>query len=268
MNEEKEPRIPRCRSCSKEAGDTINVARFREKIRECFRKADLKSAGQSLEWWEAEARRMGDDRGLLTVRNEELGFYRNTGETEKAMAAVRESLELLQALELEDRVSGATVLVNAATTLKAFGRAEEGLSLYDRAEEVYLRNGMAEDYEYAALLNNKATSLCDAKRYGEAETCYERAVGILKTEGKHDADIALSLLGLCHLYYERDDAAAVDRIEATLDEVWEWAVSPRNEKNADYAYALTRCIPSLRYFRRDAEADVLQETSDGIYKAQ
>ena len=157
--------------------------------------------------------------------------------------------------------------MNAATTLKAFGRAAEGLSLYDRAEEVYLQNGMAETFEYAALLNNKATSLCDMKRYGEAETCYERAVGILKAEGKHDADIALSLLGLCHLYYERDDAAAVNRIEKTLDEVWEWAVSPRIEKNSDYAYALTRCIPSLRYFRREAEADVLQDMSDEIYRA-
>ncbi len=268
MNEEREQRAPRCRSCSKEAGDTINVARFRDHMSECFRKSDIKSAGQSIEWWEAEARRMGDDRGLLTVRSEELGFYRKTGEQEKAMKAVGESLELLSGLGLEDRVSGATVLVNAATTLKAFGRAEEGLPLFDRAERVYLRNGMSGAYEYAALLNNKATALCDLRRYDEAETCYARAAEILKAEGKHDADVALSLLGLCHLWYDRDDAAAADRIEKTLDEVWEWAVSPRNERNADYAYALTRCLPSLRYFKRGAEADVLQEMSGEIYSEQ
>ena len=54
--------------------DRINIARFIERLDGCFNRNDMKAARECIEYWEAEARRLGDDRGLLPVLNEAVGF--------------------------------------------------------------------------------------------------------------------------------------------------------------------------------------------------
>ncbi|MBQ9429061.1 MAG: tetratricopeptide repeat protein [Clostridia bacterium] len=253
-----------CKSCSAEPTGRINLARFLDRLDACFARGDLAAAGECLAFWENEARGYNDSCGLLSVLNEEIGYYRRTGEREKGLGAVSEALQLLQFKGLTDHISGATIFINAATTLKAFGKAEEGLPLYDTAAEIYKECGKTDSYEYAALLNNKAAALCELRRFDEGQATYEQAIAILEKEGKHDGEIAVSLVNLAHLYYDRDDTAFAD-VEALLDRAWEMINSPRQPHDANYAFILEKCAPSFRYFKREIEAEALEEVSKEIY---
>lgn len=253
-----------CQSCVKEPSGRISVARFIDRLDRCFARNDLKEAGACITYWDQEARKLGDQRGLLSVVNEELGFYRRTGEEKEGLRAVEEALSLVQELGMEEEISGATILVNAATTLKAFGEAEKGLPCYSQAEKVYLNHGMEASYEYAAMLNNRAAAFCDLERFDEGEVDYRKAIEILKGEGNHDGEIAVSLVNLAHLTFDRDHTS-YDQVEPMLDEAWEYINSKRQPHDGNYAFILSKCAPSFEYFGRKMEAAALREVAEEIY---
>ena len=55
--------------------NTIPVSRFIDRLDACFNRNDMKGAQECIRFWEAEARRLNDERGLLTVLNEAVGCY-------------------------------------------------------------------------------------------------------------------------------------------------------------------------------------------------
>lgn len=243
----------------------ISAQRFIDQLDRCFNRGDMKAARQCLEGWEREARELGDSRGLLTVLNESVGFYRRTQKKSKALAALRECMRLVEQLGLGDSLSGATILVNAATTLAFFNSPEEALPLYGQAAACFECHGADDTYEYAALLNNRAGALNALKRWDEAEACWRRAVEILKKEGRHDGEIAISLVMLAHLTFDRDETAYA-QVEALLDEAWAYINSPRQPHDGNYAYVLRKCAPSFEYFQRPEAAQALREVAKEIYE--
>lgn len=253
-----------CRSCAKEPSATISVARFIDRLDQCFARGDLKEAAACIDYWEQEARSLGDLRGLLSVINEQLGFYRRTNDCKAGFQAVKEAIELVEQLGMGEEVSGATILVNAATTLKSFGKAREGLPLYEQAERIYLAHHMEWAYEYAAMLNNRAAALCDLEQYDEGEACYRKAIRILRRDGTHDGEIAVSLVNLAHLTFDRDNNA-YDQVEPLLDKAWEYINSRNQPHDGNYAFILSKCAPSFEYFGRKLEAAALREVAEEIY---
>ena len=245
--------------------DSIQVSRFIARLDACFDHNDLRAARETIAAWEQEARALGDDRGLLSVLNEAVGFYRRTQKKGKALAAMQECLDLVEKLGLQDQLSGATVYINAATTLNFFGQEEKSLTLYEKAARCYERSGGTGTYEYAALLNNTAAALSALKRYDEAEDHWRQAVEILQKEGHHDGEIAISLVMLAHLTYDRDETAT-DQVERLLDEAWEYINSPRQLRDGNYAYILRKCAPSFEYFQRPEAAQALREVAKEIYE--
>ncbi len=198
----------------KDAG--INITRFIQQLDGCFNRNDMKAARACIEDWESEARRLGDDSGLLTVLNEAVGFYRRSQKKGKALKAMEESVSLVEKLGLAQSPSGVTIYINAATTLSFFGREEEGLQLYDKAADFYRSSRLTETYEYAALLNNRAGTLHGLKRYDEAEENWKEAIEILKKIGFHDGEVAISLVMLAHLTFDRAVAHGKRRFYQTI----------------------------------------------------
>ncbi len=265
INEDFSMNDAECKSCSKEPVERINVLRFIDKLDSILKKNDTEGARECLKFWEEEARKKNDSCGLLSVLNEEAGYYRRTGDKQNGLSVCEEALKLINEKSLEQNVSGATVFVNVATTLKAFGRTGDGLPLYEKAEEIYKKNGMETSYEYAALLNNKATALADIERYEQAEALYKKAIEILEKVGGHNVDIAISYIGLAHLYFDRDDNA-YEITEKTLDTAWDY-IAADQLKDSAYADAIMKCVPSFEYFKREAEAQALREIAEEIYNA-
>lgn len=242
----------------------ISVSEFIRELDACFGRNDMKAARDCLRTWEDRARALSDDKGLLAVLNEGVGYYRRVKKRTRAMETMEESLQLVEKLGIADSFSGATVYINAATTRSFFGEEQEALGMYDRAEECFLRSGKRETYEYAALLNNRGATCSELGDLARAEKDWLEAVEILKTVGHHAGEIAVSLVQLAHLTYERDESAT-DRVEQLLDEAWEQINSPDQERDGNYAYVLRKCAPSYDYFKRPEEAQALRDVANEIY---
>ena len=247
-----------------QGGGKVDIKRFIGTIDRLFASNDLAAAERLIDTWKAEADALGDDRGKLSIVNEELGLTRRTGNRQKALEAVETADALIKKLSLAENTSGATIYVNLATTLKAFGEAEKALDYYAAAESVYFSLNMDESFEYASLLNNRATAFSELGRFDEAENDFLISIDILKKLETHDGEIAVALINLAHAVYDRNEKDT-DRVEKLLDECWEYLNSPRQVRDANYAFILTKCAPSLKYFNRTDEAEAVLAVAKSIY---
>ena len=101
-----EPSCPLCMSDG--SVNPINTRRFIEKLDEYYGKNDYDGALRHLKYWLDEAVSGNDLRGQFSVYNEMMGYYRKTGQREKAMESAAKALELLEALGMEDTISAGT----------------------------------------------------------------------------------------------------------------------------------------------------------------
>ena len=248
----------------------IDVDRFLKKIDSCFNKNDLDGAGECLNFWESEARSASDDRALLTILNEYLGFCRRVNNKEKAISSIDECKLLIEKLGISKNNGAATICINAATTYAHFGYLEEGLMLYDKAKKIYIELDKKDTYEYATLLNNSAGVLNILKRYDEAEKNYLEATEILKRIGNHDAEIALSLVMLAHINFDKSenpDSYTYEKVESLLEESIKHITSDKIVRDGNFAFILSKIAPSFEYFKRPGYAKEMRELSKKIYSS-
>lgn len=264
---------PRCSQCGGEDfyypdGDkpdgAIPVDRIIRKIDALFDKNDYAAAGRILEHWEKEARLLKDRRGELSVQSELMGYYRKTGEKEKGLKSVERGLELVKLLGGEDGVSSATVYLNAATTLKAFGEAERALPLYEKAENIYGARLDENDARRAGLYNNHALALVDLKRYKEAESLYKHALAVMEKAEHGQADAAVTYVNMAHLYetWQNDE----EKISACMEKAEELLNTPSLPRNGYYAFVCSKCAPSFGYFGYFLVDEELQKRAKEIYE--
>ena len=225
-----------------------------------FDHEDMAGAGEYLRAVCREA--AGDNRLLFAVYNEMMGYYRKTGEVERGLDAIEKGLALLPCLGIADEVSGATAYLNAATTLKAFGRPAEGLPLYEKAENVYRRRLPSHDPRMAGLCNNLALALADLERYEEAEARYETALAVLSRNAGKETDIANTFVNMAHLY---ERLADYEKIEACLDRAKD-ALEADQNRGGYYAYTCRKCAPSFGHFGYFLYEKELNERADKIYE--
>jgi tetratricopeptide (TPR) repeat protein len=246
----------------------IDVERFLKKLDTYFNSNDLTGAGEYLRFWENEARVVSDDRALLTILNEFLGLCRRVNDKEKAILTIDESTKLIDKLKLNNSISAATILINAATTSSHFGKINEGLILYDKAKKCYIENNMTNTFEYATLLNNSAGALNNLKKYDEAEKNYKEAIEILKKLEGREAEIGLSYVMLAHITFDRSqnpDDAVYEKVESLLDESIKYLTSKNIKRDGNFAFILDKCAPSFEYFKRNGQAKAMKELSNEIY---
>ncbi len=249
-----------CSSCSKESYKTVPLTRFFEKLNELFSRNDLPAVGRLLDYWDGEARALGDKRGLLEILNEKIGYYRRTAEKEKGMAAISEAFSLIENDGIGDPISIGTIYLNGATTMKSFGHAKEAMAYYEKAEKIYNENLEDGDYRLAALYNNMSSAYKDL---GDLEKCEEscfRAIDILKDKDDCLGETAVTLINVAHLYYDVDPLD--ERVYEIMDKAWNCLMSEKNERNGDFAFFCSKCYPSFGffgYFEREAELKALME---------
>ena len=117
----------------------ISIDRILSKLDEYLHKNDYGSAERHLVYWLGEANGAGDYRTELLVRNELMGLYRKLGREAEAISCAEAALSLVETRNLGEQVGSATTYLNAATVYKAFGRAADGLPLFEHAKEIYER---------------------------------------------------------------------------------------------------------------------------------
>ena len=237
----------------------IDTSRMIGRLDACFEANDLEEATRVLEYWHREALALNDMRGELSVISEALGLYRKTGNEKAALSAVSRSLFLIDTLDMGNTLSAATVLLNAATTLKAFGRAAEALPLYERTYAVYSRDLEKDDERLGGFYNNYGLALADLSRKEEAESAFFSALEIMEDKGKGLLEGAVTHLNLAHLYELWQD----EKIYAHLISAYELLLSPSVPHNGYFIFTVGKCIPSFRHFGLTEEASVLSALEKG-----
>ena len=239
------------------------MERILQKLDEHLCKNDYDAAERHLLYWLAEKR---GTPSVLTLYNELLGIYRKTGQEEKALDSVKNALQIIEDLKLCGGMSAATTYLHAATVLHAFGRAEEGLPLFERAREVYERELPAGDARMGGLYNNMGTTLVTLRRFAEADALYQKAIAIMKDVPDGDLEVAVTLLNMASaVEAEKGTLAGEEQISDLLNEA-RALIEAHKVRDGYYAFVLSKCAPVYRYYGHFRYAQMLEGRVKDIYE--
>ena len=256
--------IFKCSFCSKESYDNIPIARIMQRLDELFGKNDLAGVGALLEYWDREARILRDDRGLLEILNEEIGYYRRTGDKARALAAVNEAFELIESLNLVNNESSGTIFLNGATTMKAFGKTVEAMQYYEKARAIYDATLSPDDFKLAAYFNNVSSAYRELGDIQGAEGACFQAISILERHADYLGEIALTHVNLAHLYY--DTEVFDERVYDHMEQAWELLSSDQNKHDGNFAFICSKCYPSFGFFGYIDYESKLKKLTEKIYE--
>lgn len=209
------------------------------------------------------ARQAGDWRAELSILSEQLGGFRRTGEAEKGLRAVNDALAIIQNHHMGRTVSAATVLLNAATTLKCFGHAAESLPIFTHVARVYADELDPADYRFAGLYNNMALSYDDTGDTANAERCFHLALKTIAKTVHPENDSAVTWCNMAEMYGRRD--LEDPRIEQCLENAWECLNTSHLPRDGYHAFTISKCAPTFDYFGFFLYAKELRERAEKIY---
>ncbi len=256
--------------CSKEPMGSIPIMRILDKLDMLFDKNDMAEAGRLLEYWENEARALNDTRGLLEILSEQVGYYRSMEDEEKGLRAVNEALGLLNCTDSGDSVANATIYLNCATTMKAFGKAAEAMEYYEKAKDVYERLLPDDDFRLAGLYNNYASALSDVGgKNDEARDMYIKAIAVLKKKGGY-SELAVTYVNYALLVYDTEPGnyeVNENMIEGFLELAYECLNDESIPRDGNYARSCEKCSSVFGFFGYFLEKSELEERVKKIYEA-
>lgn len=220
-------------------------------------------AAACLEHWLEEFEKSGDWAGQITILNEMMGFYRNSGEKEKGLAAVEKGFALVREHEMAETVSGGTTFVNGATTMKAFGRTAEAMPYYEQAFRAYGKYLDPQDYRFGGLFNNMALAYEDMGEFEKAEVYYRKAMAIMEElQPGSILEIAVTWVNLAVLYEKWGREEEVDGCLALAIEGFR---SPEVPRDGYYAFNCRKCAATFGHFGYFRIRKELSEAADRIY---
>lgn len=221
-------------------------------------------AGRYLEDWLERFEKNGDWACQITILNEMMGFYRNTGEKEKGLASVKKGLSLVMEHELSGTVSGGTTFVNAATTMKAFGKAKEAMPYFEQAFRAYGETLAPEDYRFGGLFHNMALAFEDLGDYKRAEIYYKKAMEIMeRLRPGSILEIAVTWVNLAVLYEKWGREEEIDRC---LNKAIDGFHARDAARDAYYAFNCRKCADTFGYFGYFRMKKELNSEADRIYR--
>lgn len=247
--------------------ERIPIRHVIDKLDRTLARGDYGEGIRLLDYWIGEARALGDLDGELSVESEMMGLSRRVNDRERGLAAVSRGLELLDRVGLSDTVSGATVLLNAATTKKHFGDPSGAIPLYRRAETVYLSRLSPDDERLGGLYNNFASSLAEVGEREKAEEYYHRALDLMRSlGGAGRTGVAVTSVNLADFYNGGDEPDRDEKINAMLECAWEALEAPDCPRDGEYAFVASKCAPAFSYYGWFFAASELEKRMKEIHE--
>ncbi|MGN1121682.1 MAG: tetratricopeptide repeat protein [Eubacteriales bacterium] len=232
-----------------------------------YARNDQAGVERVLEEYASQAKALGDVRGELSVVNEMLGHYRMSRNREKGTAAIERCLELLAVADIAGSVSAGTILLNAATAMRSFGKGAESIRLYTEASRCYAAHLPPEDTRFAGLYNNMASAYGDIGEFDHAELYYKRALALLSAHDDQPVcvlDAAVTCLNLAQFYNDRnpEDERVGEYAEKAM------ALFDRPSLPRDYYYAHTagKCAGGFSYLGYFLYASTLSGRAKAFYR--
>ena len=259
---------PACALCGLPGEDMqarpVPQGRILEKLTEYENREDWEACERHLKYWMAEADAQQDGRGRLMLHNEFMGFYRKQGKKEEAFRHADEAVRLLEKLGMEETVTAGTTWVNAGTVRVAFGQAEEGLALFEKARTNYEANLSGEDGRLGGLYNNMGLALTGCGRYSEAQNMFNMALEIMGKQPYGQMEQAITLLNKADtLETAEGPEKAEQRIAALLEQAEQLLTASDLPGNAYHAFVCEKCAPVFgRYGWFMTEAELIRQAEE------
>lgn len=178
-----------------------------------------------------EAAEEGDRNSVITLMNELIGHFRETGEFDKAIEYCEQVIVLMKKMGLEGSVAYATTLLNVANAYRAAGLLRESMAAFQTVQSIYEGNISYHDFRYASLYNNMSLLFQEMGDFESACDCLERALGIATQYSNAEIETAVTYtnLAVSQLKLGRYDEAITNLRRA-------FAIFERDEEK-DYHYS-------------------------------
>lgn len=223
---------------------TTPVSRVIQKLDSLLEQKDFDAAEKHLEYWASDAKASGDLRALLTISNEQIGFYRKTGKEREALACAEKALKLAEELGLSDSIAMGTTLVNAATAYKAFDHADKALPLYEKAKSIYESQLNPDDGRLGGLYNNMALAMLDLRRFDEAKELFEKALAVMAKVSGGEAEMAITYCNMADLCSAQGD----NDVHRYLEKAFELLSADTLTHEGYYAFVCEKCAPTFAHY--------------------
>ncbi len=133
---------------------------------------------------------------MITLLNELIGHYRETGEFEKSISCCKQVLILTEQAGLKGTVVFATTLLNVANACRAAGLLRESMIYYQEVKAIYEKELEHGDFRYASLYNNMSLLFQEMGDFESACDCLERALSIATMHADARIEVAVTYTNL------------------------------------------------------------------------
>ena len=248
------------------AGACISIDRILSKLDEYLNKNDYAFAEKHLLYWLSEANSNNDIKVELLVSNELMGLYRKLGRKEDARSCTQRALDRIAHAGIELQVGAATTYLNVATVYKAFGMAEAGIPLFEKAKAIYERELDSGDTRLAGLYNNMALAFIDLREFDKAERLYNKAINIMQNAEGGDLEVAITYLNLATA---KEARLGLLEAEKSINEYLNLAqtiLDVHTPQDGYYAFVCEKCASVFSYYGWFFFANELKERARRIYE--
>ncbi|MDE6619873.1 MAG: DUF4125 family protein [Lachnospiraceae bacterium] len=183
---------------------------------------------------------------LLTLYNEIIGFYRETGQYELSIENCQKAIALMDEMGIQDTIPYATTLLNAANAHRAAGLLQESLEFYNKVRPIYVAQLDEDDMYFANFYNNLSLLYQEMGDFESAKEQLENALYIVIHKPDKQFEVAVTQANLANtcIELEQDDEAKA-RAEEAIHIFEEIGVD-----DAHYSAALS-ALGSLYYMDKD-----------------
>lgn len=165
----------------------MNIQKVIEDLDKLFEEKKIGEVEQYLKEQLCRAKEEGDKGAVLTLLNEQIGYYRSVSRSEASLEAFCVAKEWIKDMGLTNTAHEATTLLNGATALRAAGELKQAMEEYKRVEVIYDVTLPQGDFRFAGLYNNMSVLYSELEEYEQVTSVLLKALEIL--EGLVEAEI-------------------------------------------------------------------------------
>lgn len=241
----------------------MDINQVTEELDALFAQKKIDEIPQFLESHIAQAIAEGANDVLLTLYNEIIGFYRETGRYDLSIEYCHRAIALIEDMGIQDTIPCATTLLNAANAHRAAGMLQESLELYNKVRPIYVAQLDEDDMYFANFYNNLSLLYQEMNDFASAKEQLVNALYIVTHKPDKQFEVAVTQANLANTCIELgQDEEAKARAEEAIRMFEELGVD-----DAHYSAALS-ALGSLYYMDKDyANAlSVMEKSRDCVAK--
>lgn len=141
-----------------------------------------------------------DNRTILFLLNEMIGYFRVTSKFQLGNQIAQQIFNILSMSDLEQTVDGATSYINIATFYRVQGKYQEALSLYQKTESIYQQYLEPNDELYSAFYNNLSLLYQEMGKTQQAIEMQKKALQIVSQLDDYRIEEAITYTNLSQMY--------------------------------------------------------------------